>query len=313
MGVLKAYADESGKANDPKCPAISMAAVIGEVQQWHTFSGLWNAMLQKHEIPYLHMKEIIGGRHTKRGVFAKYSDSRLLSELLKDAVGCILQANLYSCAVSVFVDDLEVVLRRHRVHADPLSFTIFLINMSLGTWALNNHPENPSFHLVLDRMEKGTTKIAQAEKLYDESAFLSWRGWPAVTALRADNRQGSRELVELQAADLVAWSVRNHLLDIRYWMQTIKPTIPGYQPEAWNESLQKWLFARLNDQVLVAPEKIVFYRVIEALKIRRRMTNYNYDEERIETHIFKHWNHTVHDDLRKITISRAGRETPLTP
>lgn len=162
-------------------------------------------------------------------------------------------------------------------------------------------------------MEKGTKKIAEAEHLYETDTFSSWRGWPAVTALRPNDNEGSRNLLELQAADLVAWTLRFELLNIQYWIRQIKPTLGANQQERWDESLLEWLEGRLREQMMTYPESVLFYRVWHSLKEMGRIVYYPYDEERLENHIMVHRKFMPPAELMERTVRLAGRKYPLTP
>ncbi len=311
MTVLKAYGDESGKA-DAQCRAISLGAVIGEAPQWDHFNALWSEMLKRHQIEFLHMKDIIGARHTKRGQFARFNDPTNLDALLSEAVSCILASGIYCFGMSVFVDDLKIVLKRHQLQSDPFPFTLYAIVANLGTWALNNHPTSPAYSLTLDRMDKGYQKIAQAVRLYESDKWMSWRGWPEVTALKSNDVKSSRNTLELQAADLVAWTVRNEIVNIERWVRDVKPTLGPLNDERWNNSLANWLRDRIAEQAVTYPERRIFFGVWAKLMDAGVLRYYSYDEERLENHIIKSRAYEIDAKLKEESIVKAGRLFPLT-
>jgi len=313
MGILRAFADESGKASDKKIGYISMAAVIGREEQWIDFAGRWNEFLRYHEIPYLHMKEVVGAMHSKKGVFAKFENPQQLLGLLDEAAKCILNSGLFCCGLSVGTEALKKVLRAHVMKADPYAFTLYQTVVGLGTWALNNYPSDPSFQLILDRIEKGHLLAAQAEKLYSGDVFASWRGWPAVTPMPKNDRRGSREIVELQAADVVAWSIRNQLNHIGRWMREVKPTLSWPPGPHWDDSLLDWLAARNGELADTQLTRVNFLALWARLIDAKALKYYAYDEERLENHIFRHRDMPVNAGLKARTIEQAGREFPLSP
>jgi hypothetical protein len=222
-------------------------------------------------------------------------------------------SGLFCCALSVWTDDLKRVLKRHGLRVDPYSFTLYQIVVSVGTMALNNHPNDPSFHLVLDRVEQGTKKIAEAERLYETDTFASWRGWPAVTALKPKDREGAREILELQAADFVAWLIRNQLNNIQWWMRNVKPTIGQNKMEQWSDSLAEWLSGRTAELRQTFPEAALFTDVWGSLQHWKILKHYPYDEERLENHVFYGRQLECDPELKARTIQTAGGPFPLTP
>jgi len=312
MAILRAYADESGKASDVRCRCISFAAAMGTTEQWKHFNRSWARMLKRKDIPYLHMKEVIGGRKTGSGPFAKFASDSELTKLMLDASGCIIGARLVCRGTSMLLDDLQRVLNRHRLNADPYSFTLYQSVVQLGTAAMNTHPTNPAFHLILDRLEQPTKRLAEAEELYESDNFASWRGWPAVTALRPKDREGSRELSELQAADFVAWILRRNLVYIEEWMRTIKPQIGPMKHEQWGESLRLWIKERAEREGLRHLEAPLSMHIWHLLRSARLLTHYPYDEERLENHVIAGRASEVDANLKAETIARAGA-FPLTP
>ncbi|MEO5493777.1 MAG: hypothetical protein ABIR08_07095 [Sphingomonas sp.] len=311
MGILRAYADESGKAG--AAHGISMGSVIGRDDQWANFNKRWPKMLAAHGIPYLHMKEVMGARFTKIGPFAQFLDIQKLDRLMIDASDCIVKSGLYCFANAVYTDDLKRVMKRHRLNVDPYSFMLCFNVVMLGTWALNNYPADPSFHLVLDRLEKGYARVAEAERMYESDTFCSWRGWPAVTPLKQNDRVGSRQMMELQAADLVAWSLRNELVNIREWMRDVKPTLGAREFSEWSKSLREWLSGKLAEQSVTYPERRAFFRPFARLADEQRLHHYFLDEERLEDQIIQGRVTQVNPLAMADAIKQAGRAFPLSP
>ena len=310
MGVLRAFGDESGKEEDPNTDCISLATLIGNRAQWGVLCSLWDEMCQQHGIPYLHMKEIIQGRITGKGPFAKFLNGNELIRLLSDATNCVLMAGLHCRAVAVLTEDLNKVIKRHQLDCDQHAFCLYLNIVMLGTWALNEYPDDPSFDLFLDKVERGHRRVGAAEELYNSDNFSAWRGWPLVVPL--GKNANSREHFELQAADLVAWSVRNEFKHLREWMRDIKPTLPPQSYERWSKSAEEWKLRELEQTSKSYPERRTFLIPWAILKDHRRLKEYIYDEERLENHIMR--GRQAYPDHRTMvkTILRSG-ERPLTP
>jgi hypothetical protein len=65
--MLHAYFDESGKFQDSNF--ICLTGYIASDGQWEAFCKEWVGLLQKHDIPYIHMKNFIAlqGEYKKKG------------------------------------------------------------------------------------------------------------------------------------------------------------------------------------------------------------------------------------------------------
>lgn len=307
--LLRAYGDESGKATPGGEIAISMGTVIAPAAEWHSFELNWRQLLANFEIPYLHMKEVLQGRITGRGPFGRFRDIQDLNKLMSKAVYEIVKSRLHCRAVALFTDGLQRCLEQRGMTADPYSFTLYACVGLLGTWALNNHPDDPSFELVLDRLEKGHAKVAEAEHLYSTDKFMAWRGWPVVTPLPSNSSETSRTIAGLQAADLVAWLTRRHLAEIEEWMRQVKPTLLDFQ--TWDASLDSFMCDQAKAHSQEMPERNIFTGAFAWLRSQNHLKFYVYDYERIETHIFLNRDKMAQRHAIDGSILRAGRPCPL--
>ena len=53
---VNAYIDESGK---PFSPAMVVCGYVAPWSVWNGFQDVWDGLLRKHRIPYLHMNELM--------------------------------------------------------------------------------------------------------------------------------------------------------------------------------------------------------------------------------------------------------------
>lgn len=305
MAILRAYGDESGDTEDPNVTAFAMGALIGEIRHWAAFNRLWGAMLSKHEIPYLHMKEVRSGKDA----FAKYRDLGELRTLMYDALQCIVQSSLVCRAHTIYVPDFKIVLARHKILARPYSFSLYHTVLTLGTWALNSHPYLPAFQLIMDRADKGGTKLDEAKALYDSDTFTAWRGWPAVTILPPKGVEGSSNMPELQAADFVTWMVRRQWAYTEEWIRETRPTT---RPLNWQEEQLGWLSAKMERELAVNPEAPIYMMVWAGLLGHQKLKLYTYNEAMLEEHVMKGRKLRCDPILMARTIAQAG-PLPLTP
>lgn len=313
MSILRAYGDESGKAGAGGEQVISLGAVIARNSQWEAFEQQWQAMLKRWEIPKFHMKDFQKARRhpAPSGPYAQFVDVMKLQAILHEAVKIIQDCGIVCRAMAVFVNDLKTVMEREGVSADPYSFTLYAGVSMLGTWALNNQPDDPSFELILDRLEKGHARAAEAEELYRTDQFMSWRGWPVITPLPANGTRGSHNILGLQAADLVAWCVRFQLDNVKQWMMTVKPGLPPLDFKLWDESLQQYLAVRREQQREAYPEGLTYTSVMARLIVSGNLRYYFEDEERLTAHVFKSRSLAAPADAVADAVQKAGRLNPL--
>jgi len=312
--VLKAYGDESGKRTAGGERVIALGALIAENSQWAVFEQQWAAMLAHWEVPYLHMKEIQEARLNpdRPGPFSHLaSDMMKVQSLLHGAVKVIVDTGLIPRSMAVFTDDLEEVMVAHKVAADPFAFTLYIAVGMLGTWALNKHPDDPSFELVLDRLEKGHKRVAEAQDLYESDEFMAWRGWPIVTPLSPNNGPGSKDIFGLQAADLVAWVTRFQCDNIKQWTLQVKPTLEPLNFKQWSESMFEFLARRRVEQSEKFPWGVVFNSTFARLVHYGGMEFYFFDKERLEGHIFASRSKRPDTRIIDYSIAKSGRARPL--
>ena len=59
--MLKVYLDGSGNFDDPLSRFLTLAALFADDSVWASIEEQWKAVLEKHHVPYLHMKEMLRG------------------------------------------------------------------------------------------------------------------------------------------------------------------------------------------------------------------------------------------------------------
>lgn len=309
MVALRAYGDESGKENDPNTPIISMGTVMADSGQWALAEQKWNGLLSDYGIPYLHMVEVKGGK----GDFKQFRKPQRLIRLLDDVANIILECGLVCGSVAVHRKDFQRICKEFDVETNLYYFTLYISCLMMGTIALNNRSSNPSLQIILDRIEKGTSLVAEAERLYCEDQHIAWRGWPLVSALSPQNPEGSKNFAGLQMADVIAWHSRNALLSRWEWFETVKPLLGENNYEVWNVSLDNWLMKRARSFTGDKADYIKFHRVFARLSHNERLKDSSYDYERLKNHIFLNRHKEPPYAARQEAINQCGRVFPLTP
>lgn|GEM_PF-1590178 len=62
MVTLKGYFDGGNKSDSRRYSIVSLAAVSGVPDQWEAFESDWRAMLCTHNVPYLHVTDLLAGQ-----------------------------------------------------------------------------------------------------------------------------------------------------------------------------------------------------------------------------------------------------------
>jgi hypothetical protein len=309
MAILRAWGDESGDSAD-RDPHFGMGAVIGRQDQWVIFEDLWQKVLDKHEIHELHMKKIVMARNEPpSSPFSKFSDQSLLDSLLSDINKTIAASGIICRAHSVFSDNFESMLNRHGLGSDMYSFCLYQTVLHLGTWALNEHENDPSFELVMDRKDKHVLRESRAKRLYDEDSFASWRGWPQVNILSAKTGRGSRHILPIQAADYVAWLTRRLL---RFGEPWLRENIPSGPPGGWWREFEIWVLQRLTTLKQRFPAEILFFNAAVQLVNQGILMQYFYNEDMLVNHVVQGRQSRPPAAAMAKSIALAG-EYPLTP
>jgi len=64
--ALKIFLDGSGQSEDASNQFLTLASIMASDDSWSTFEAAWSAALNRHGVPYSHMKELLAekGRST---------------------------------------------------------------------------------------------------------------------------------------------------------------------------------------------------------------------------------------------------------
>ena len=59
--ALKIFLDGSGQSEDASNQFLTLASIMASDDSWSTFEAAWSAALNRHGVPYSHMKELLRG------------------------------------------------------------------------------------------------------------------------------------------------------------------------------------------------------------------------------------------------------------
>lgn len=207
--AIRCYSDGSGKPNDLRSRFLTLCGLIGAPDAWAEFESGWAAILAANDSPPWHSKDAEAFRND----FADWDPARLrkLQEQLLDFLGThthrrgIIHA---SCTVNL-VDYRRARSEIPAIKQKPEELCAYHV----AVIALGQLPDNPSaplrkdglLELFFDRDEPfrhPVQKEWEARKR-DRSTDIMSR---IVSIATVDHR----DVLEIQAADLMAWSTNRH-------------------------------------------------------------------------------------------------------
>ncbi len=232
MAILKAYLDESGKDNDPQTPVVSVGGLVGSVEAWGAFEDNWQRRLDRWQIPYLHMKEIL---NRGSGPFERFRDDRaLMWEMLRDFVSAISSSDLFRVAHMVIKDHVRQFNVENNLCLNCYSLALYgcILEFSLENSGV-------PIEIVVDKFDKSTQFIQMAKRYcltdgYYE-AELSWV--EQSTIIPIGKNESYKDVMPIQAADFIAWELRRSAYGILDFLTRIKS---GDDPAGWRRQEIQW-------------------------------------------------------------------------
>lgn len=224
---LRAYCDESGKAEDPKCKVISLAGFMAPRHDWRAFEEAWKAALIRHRVPFLHMRLL----DKRRGPYNKWCDEQVKA-LLSDLIGVIQRSQLLGQACAFIADDLSRAAEEHSIRVNHYAFSLYVLACQFSMLC-SNRP----FQMILDKIDKGRPKADIAHKYFENDRYMSWRNWPTIIPISKNSAESSDDMPALQAADLAAWEARKSIELKLEWFSQVKP---GLERKELDRSVIEW-------------------------------------------------------------------------
>lgn len=247
---LRAYCDESGKANDPNVRVISMAIVVGLPRHWQNFEQAWPKFLAQHSIPYIHKKYITYGTNTGSGPFGHLKDKLKQEKLYTDLSELFLSSGVMIAGSAIVVDDLKKFNEQTGEKLDAFAYSLYLSVCRMYTML---HPSVKfgvhSVQVVLDKGDHGANTVDLAQSYFKRHRSSRGIAWPTFTILNKDSLESSRNIPGLQAADYVAWELRKSL-DLK--LPWIKEFMPSLRPPEYEASLLAWQRSQKKDFITEA-------------------------------------------------------------
>jgi len=195
MYMLSAYMDETGHFQDQGQRFVGMAGLIATAYNWKRFETKWKAALKKFQLPYFHMVEFAGFK----GEFEGWSEMKrrnLMNRLLT-----IIDVTYGYPVGSVIPLDVYRALspERQKRFKDPY-FLAFMDCIIFAAMLMAPHQTEEKMALVFSEQLEFR---GHALRLYDHAQRIFKGMMKVTTPIFRD----MREIVPLQAADLVAYEI----------------------------------------------------------------------------------------------------------
>jgi hypothetical protein len=262
--VIKGYFDDS-RSDD----VWAIAGFVGFVDQWEEFGQMWPMLLATHEVPYLHMKEMAN----PNGVYKKWHPQKEHYEewanFFADVTKVIGRCGIQGFGGIARGPDLERFNSENKISLEPYPPAAY--GSLIALW--NRHPREP-VELFFDHVEKVQSKLCRAKEYADSDRRYAG-DFDQVQMIPINKSRTFKEVIELQAADFLAWEWRKSHIDRTKWWE--REGKPSDEDERWND-FETWMEKekpRTRKSILALIERASFTgmiwdydRLCEALRLR---------------------------------------------
>jgi hypothetical protein len=258
MLMLKAYLDDAGKSNDPQEQICCIAGCLSPLKAWEELEQEWQQVLARFDAPYLHMKEYA----QFKGPFAKWRDDHstrkaFLSSLIDimdkhvlSVIGTTVPIEAYSRLTErqkKGVPDPYFMCLQQTLHAAGSS--AFAENMAPRSLQVPDPRRVEKVQIIFSRQDEFKSKADALYEAMQESATIG-------PMLGDFNWASFRDIIPLQAADLVAYEMKRFagdlLVDTATEIRTPMKRLFGMNPLFsflnYNEIVKKFYFGALSFQ-----------------------------------------------------------------
>jgi hypothetical protein len=207
MAIFKGTFDDSQTTNE----VWAVAGYVGADHRWEAFEEKWQAVLDKHEVPYFHMNEMAD----PDGVYKKWWPPQEHEAERKAFFSDLTEALRY-CRLEAFASLVRIPDLNRFNSEFGLSLESYPL-AALGCMVvLANRYPNTTSELFFDHVEKLGSKLAKVEEMADSDRLYAEEfGYIIRTPLQ--KKITYKTLRSLQAADFAVWELRRHHLQLTEW------------------------------------------------------------------------------------------------
>jgi hypothetical protein len=239
VALVSGYFDDSQSTGD----VWVVGGYVGYLNQWDHFEQLWGSALDKHEVPYFHMREMAD----PSGPFAKWlppeahQDER--TAFFVDLTGAINKCGLHMFVSAAWVPDVDRFNRDKGITLEPYPLAAYTCMSNIAL-----HYHRLPVTMTFDSVEKLGSKLITARR-YADSNMLAPRLCDYIVATPLPNGLNSKIVRPMQAADFIAWETRKAFFNMKEWQLLLDRPITD-RMIMWNHYL-RWVRERTGkDPVL---------------------------------------------------------------
>jgi hypothetical protein len=207
MAVFKGYFDDSQTADH----IWAVAGYVGADHRWEAFEDRWQKALDKHGVPYFHMREMAD----PNGVYKKWQPpqghEKERAAFFSDLTSVLRYCRLQAFASIVRMSDLARFNAEFGLTLEPYPLAAFGCMVVLS----NEHDDTPS-QLFFDHVEKIESKL-QKTAAYADSDRIYASDFKQMVRTGLPEGCNFKKIRALQAADFAVWELRKHHLQLSEW------------------------------------------------------------------------------------------------
>lgn len=209
MAVIKGYVDDS----HPNDLVWAIGGYVANHYSWADFERRWQEMLDRHGVPYFHMRELAN----PNGVYAKWHPPERFEperkQFFRDITNVICDLHLRGFWSLARIKDVERFNNEAGLKLEPYSLAAYGCMLSLA-----REFQKELFELIFDHVEKVTSKLCIATEYLESDPYYK-DGIGVVTALPLPKELTFRDVIPLQAADFFIWEIQKHHLKSNEWFE----------------------------------------------------------------------------------------------
>lgn len=236
MAALTGYFDDSRTDG----LVLTLAGYVGEEWQWSSFEERWQAALDRHDVPYFHMKEFCDPNGPYKKWLPPEEHQREIARFLGSLARTIRVSRLKGFGSIVRLKDLDRFNTEHNQVLEPYPLAAY----GCMLWIGKQNP-NSVVSAIFDRVEQVSSKLEKAQVYARSDTY-----YPGVTDLvqpiPLNKALTFRNVRPLQAADFAAWEIRKHHLNQNEWWELEER--PAKADEALIH-LMEWSRQRFGKQI----------------------------------------------------------------
>jgi hypothetical protein len=227
MAVISGYFDDSRMDSY----VLTLAGIIGDADQWSNFEHKWAILLRKHDVPYLHMKEMMRPNSPFGKWLPRDAHKEEVDNLFIDVVGAINGSGFHTYSTTVRLLDLENFNKKFSLQCKAYSLAAY------GCMTLI-HKAYPAqlISLVFDHCDKIDNYLKIAKR-YAKGDTTFPGIIDHIVPIPLPKQCLAKNVRPIQAADFMAWELRKHHIKQAEWWEQAE------LPETWEtrfEDFKRW-------------------------------------------------------------------------